>query len=193
MFIACKQPEKSKQIMQEALNVYLDAKLSETKRVDSSLILTNKALRLDKNNFSALNHKTALLFRKKDVKGLIQNTEELIKLTNKPYYLGQKGVLLEFQGDTVNAKECYSRALNQYEQLLSNNQKNFDLQLEYATMLQMANDSAKASKVFQDLKSMDLEDYQIEIIDINKENLNFKEQMLKYLKGEIGYDQLEKQ
>lgn len=95
------------------MDVYIYSELDDDIKVDSSLVLTNKALEFDDQNFSALNHKAILLFRKKDSKGLIQVADKLIELTDKPFYLGQKAMYLELEDKPQEAKEYYSRALTQ--------------------------------------------------------------------------------
>lgn len=187
---ACRQTEKSKETMKQAMDVYLFAELNDSIKIDSSLKLTNKALAFDDQNFSALNHKATLLFRKKDSKGLFQVADILIDLTNKPFYYGQKAIYLELEGKTQEAKEYYSKAIKKYNELLKSDSLNFDLMIEYVGILEASGDSLKADKILSLMKEMDFKDYQIEMIDLYKEQAVSKKQLIKYWTGEIEYEQI---
>jgi len=188
--ISCRQSEKSQEMMKQAMDVYLYSEVKDDVKIDSSLALTNKALEFDNQNFSALNHKTILLFRKKDSKGLIQVSDKLIEITDKPFYLGQKAMYLELQGNSHEAEEFYSRAIAKYQEYLKTDTLNFDLMIEYVGILEASGDTLKADKILSDMKEMDFEDYQIEMLDMYKEQSVSKEQLVKYWTGEIKYDQI---
>ena len=90
------------------MDVYLNGELEDSLKTERSLSLTNRALELDEENLQALNHKATLLFRKKDIDGLIEIADKLIRLKpEKPFYLGQKAIYLELkvvqrrQGNTM--------------------------------------------------------------------------------------------
>ena len=187
---SCRQSEKSKEAIKQAMDVYLNAELNDDIKVDSSLALTNKALDFDDQNFRALNHKATLLFRKKDSKGLIKVADKLIELTDKPFYLGQKGIYLELEGKTQEAKEYYSRAIEKYEDFLISDTLNFDLMIEYVGILEASGNSLKADKILTEIKQMDFEDYQIHMVELYKEQAISKEQLIKYWTGEIEYEQI---
>lgn len=176
--------------MKQAMDVYLYAELDDDIKVDSSLALTNKVLESDDQNLSALNHKATLLFKKKDSKGLIQVADKLIELTDKPFYLGQKAMILEFEGKIEKANEYYSKAIEKYDGYLKTDTLNFDLFIEYVEILEAYGDSAKADKILTDMKEMDFEDYQIEMIELYKEQAISKKQLIKYWSGEIKYEQI---
>ena len=188
--ISCRQTEKSKEVMKQVMDVYLYAELDDDIKIDSSLALTNKALEFDDQNFSALNHKATLLFRKKDSKGLIQVADKLIELTDKPFYLGQKAMFLELEGKIDEANEYYSRAIEKYDDYLKTDTLNFDLLIEYVGILEASGDTTKVNKILNDMKEMDFEDYQIEMIDLYKEQAVSKKQLIKYWTGEIEYEQI---
>jgi len=187
---SCRQSEKSEEVMKQALNIYYRSKLNADAEIDSSFALTNKALELDDKNVSALNHKITLLFRKKNSKGLIKVSDKLIQLIDKPYYLGQKAMFLELDGKLNEAQEYYSKAIQKYEELLKTDTLNFDLMFEYVWILEAAEDTVKANKILTEMRELDFEDYQIEILDIYKEQSVSKEQVIKYWNGEITYDQI---
>lgn len=176
--------------MKQAVDVYLSSELKEYIKIDSSLALTSKALDYDDQNFTALNHKSTLLFRKKDSKGLIEIADKLIELTGKPFYLGQKAMFLELEGDFQEAEKYYSRAIEKYQEYLKTDTSNFDLMVEYVGILEASGDTSKADKILTDMKEMDFEDYQIEMIDLYKEQAVSKEDIFKYWIGEIEYEQI---
>lgn len=176
--------------MKQAMDVYFYSELEDYIKIDSSLSLTNKALEYDNQNFNAFNHKTTLLFRKKDSKGLIQVANKLIELTDKPFYLGQKAMFLELEGQIDKANEYYSKAIEKYDNYLKTDTLNFDLLIEYVGILEASGDTTKANKILTDMKEMDFEDYQIEMIDLYKEQAVSKKQLIKYWTGEIEYEQI---
>lgn len=188
--ISCSQPERSKEMMEQAINVYLDSELDDQTKVDSSLLLTNKALEFDDKNFSVLNHKATLLFRKKDSKGLIQVADKLIEMSDKPFYLGQKAMYLELEGETDEAKEYYSRAITKYQKYLKTDNLNFDLMIEYVAVLEASGDTLQANQILADMKEMDFKEYQLEILDFYQNKSASKEQLIKYWEGEIEYEQI---
>ena len=189
--VSCRQPEKSKELMNQAIDVYLVSELDDNIKIDSSLLLTNQALEFDNQNFSAINHKTTLLFRKKDANGLIEAVDELIKLRPEtPLFLGQKAMYLELQGDIEGAKDYYDKAIHKYQEHLETDTLNFDLMVEYVGILEASGDTLTADKTLTKMKEMDFEDYQKEILDLYKEEFVSKKQLLRYWKGEIEYDQI---
>ena len=187
---SCRQSEKSQETMKQAMDVYLYAELNDDIKIDSSLVLTNKALEFDDQNFSALNHKATLLFRKKDSKGLIQVADKLIELSDKPFYQGQKAMFLELEGEIDEANEYYSKAIEKYDDYLKTDTLNFDLLIEYVGILEASGDTTKANKILTNMKEMDFEDYQIEMIGLYKEQAVSKKQLIKYWAGEIEYEQI---
>ena len=114
-----RQTEESNEVMKQAMEVYLFSGLSDSIKVDSSLDLTNKALDLDNQNIQAFNHKSTLLLRKRDIEGMIEVADELIKLRpKKSLYLGQKAIFFELKGDLTTANRYYKKALNKYQEYL---------------------------------------------------------------------------
>lgn len=177
-------------MMKQAMDVYLYSVLDDSVKIDSALSLTNKALELDDQNFNALNHKMILLFRKKDLEGLIQVVDIIIQLTEKPLYLGQKAMYLELSNKSDEAKEYYDKAIDKYQEYLKTDSLNFDLLIEYVGILEASDDTVKADKILNEMKQMYFEDYQKDILEIYKGQYVSKEQVFKYWKGEIEYDQI---
>lgn len=166
---SCRQTEKSKEVMKEAIDVYLSSDLANTIKIDKSLELTNKALMLDNQNISALTHKTTLLFRKKDINGLLQTVDDLIKLRpEKPYYLAQKALYLELRGDSSRATEYYNSALTKYQDHLKSDSIDFNLLLEYVGLLEVTGDTTSAKEILTKMQRMDFDDSQREILSMYK-------------------------
>lgn len=180
--------------MEQALDVYLSSELEDDIKIDRSLALANKALELDGQNIAALNHKATLLFRKKDSEGIIQVADRLIELRpENPLYLGQKAVYLELAGDSQEATAYYARAIGQYQEYLKTDSLNFDLLIEYIGVLEASGDTMMAGNVLNDMKEMNFEEHQKEMLDLYMEQSLSKEQLFKYWKGEIEYDQIGKE
>lgn len=172
------------------MDIYLFSELREDIKIESSLGLINKALRLDDENCLALNHKAIILFRKKDSKGLIRISDKLFQITDNPFYLGQKAIYLELEGKSRQAEEYYSRALDKYPKFLKSDTLNFDFMIEYIEILEASGATLKADKVLNDMKQMDFEDYQKEKLEVYKEESISKERIAKYWAGEIKYDEI---
>jgi tetratricopeptide (TPR) repeat protein len=161
-----------------------------------SLALTNKALDLDDQNVSALNHKTTLLFAKRDIDELLLTVNALISLRpEKPYYLGQKALYLEINGNSSEAREYYDSALNKYERYVKSDSLNFNLLLEYVQILVFAGNTSLADESLEKMTRMNFDDDQIKILNgyinqVHPKQQVAKEALMKYWKGEIGYEQL---
>ena len=191
LIYSCAPKENPNDIIQQAINIYLSPNIEENIKIDSSLFLTNEALKIDNQNFDALSHKATLLFRKKDLSGLIELTNEMIDLRpDYPIYVRQHALLLEIQGNTNEAQQLYKKSIEGYQKLIKTDPNNFDLLLEYYGSLEASGDSIGADSLLVNLKRMKLEDYQNEILDQYKDQYISKNEIIKYWKGEINYDQL---
>jgi tetratricopeptide (TPR) repeat protein len=195
--ISCRQTEKSNEVMKEALGIYLSSELADSIKIEKSLELTNRALDLDNESISALTHKTTLLFRKRDIDGLLQTIDDLIKLRpEKPYYLVQKAIYLELNGDNSIANEYYDSAFNKYQKHLKIDSLDFNLWLEYVGLLEVTGDTTSASETLARMDSTNFGDSQKEMLSIyrtkvHKSQLLSKAKLRKYWTGEIGYEQIE--
>jgi tetratricopeptide (TPR) repeat protein len=183
--------------MKEALEVYINYDLADNDRFERSLELTNRALELDNQNISALTHKTTLLVRKKDIDGLLQTVDHLIKLRpEKPYYLVQKALFLESKGDSSLANEYYESALNKYQNHLKSDSLDFNLLLEYVGLLEVTGDTTSASETLAKMENMNIDDPHREILNVYENQIHkrqsfSREVMAKYWAGEITYEQVE--
>jgi tetratricopeptide (TPR) repeat protein len=149
--------------LNEALNVYASGPY-DTSKIAMSLALTNKALDLDDQNVSALNHKTTLLFAKRDIDELLLTVNALISLRpEKPYYLGQKALYLEINGNSSEAREYYDSALNKYERYVKSDSLNFNLLLEYVQILVFAGNTSLADESLEKMTRMNFDDDQIKM------------------------------
>ena len=173
------------------MDVYLFSDLADSIKVEKSLALTNKALELDDHNLPAFNHKVTLLFIKKDMEGLLKISDYLIQLMpKKPFYLGQKALYLELKGDTLQAREYYNRSLAMYQEYVTNDSLDFNLMMEYVGILETSGDTTLAKITLNKMEHMDFDDSQKQIIDLAKQQSFKKEQLKKYLDGEIEYSQI---
>lgn len=178
--------------MKEAVDVYLSSELADSIKTEKSLELTNRALELDNQNISALTHKATLLFRKKDIDGLLQTADNLIKLRpERPYYLVQKALYLELKGDSSLADEYYNNALNKYLNHLKVDSLDFNLLLGYVGLLDVTGDTTSARKTLTRMESMNFGDSEKEILRAYVRSFFSKDVLTKYWKGEITYDQIE--
>ena len=191
-FLSCQQPDdRSEKELQKAMDVYLNGELEDSLKTERSLSLTNRALELDEENLQALNHKATLLFRKKDIDGLIEIADKLIRLKpEKPFYLGQKAIYLELKGSSKEARKYYEKAIRTYQEILKTENPDFDLMLEYVSILEASGDTLTANKTLEKMKEMDFEDYQKEMVDLYKEQAVPKERLIKYWNGEIQYEDI---
>lgn len=177
--------------MKEAMDVYLLSNPPENDNVEKSLALTNEALELDDHNLSAWDHKVRILFYKRDLKGLLKVSDDLIELMpNRPYYLGQKALYLELNGDTAQAKEFYDKSISMYQQYIKTDSLDFNLMMEYVTFLEASGDTTLSGRTLKKMQRMNYDDYQKQVIQAVKQQRVQKERMKSYLSGEISYDQI---
>ena len=190
---ACWQTEKSKELINQAIDIFLFSSLDETIKIDSSLSLTKKALELDDENISVLTHMVTLLFLKRDGEGLIKVADKLIQLKpNVPTHIEQKAVYLELMGEYEEAMIYFDKAEKIYEELLNDDPLNFGIMLGYVGCLEYSGNVPKANSLLEKMKKMNFEDYQLEILEHYKEQFVSKEQLMKYWSGEIDINQLTK-
>jgi len=146
--VACKgQENESKELVKKANNFFMKSNLDEKVKVDSCLILVNKAIETDGENFGAYYAKSTFLVFKKDIEGLLKNNEKMIQLRPKqPYWKIQRGFYLELSGEKVEAEKSYDQAILEYQNLFlePNQNKEFNLRMEYLTALEAKGDLKKA-------------------------------------------------
>ncbi|MEX2231419.1 MAG: hypothetical protein WD824_04630 [Cyclobacteriaceae bacterium] len=190
--ISCQQADKSNELMKKAMDVYLFSESSEEVKLDSSLSLTNMALKVDDENISAYAHKAMLLFRKKDIHGLLETNSKMQELRpTKPFYVAQRALYYELDGDSLKSEDYYKRALREYEKYLEQDSLDFNLRLEYIGILESYGDTVSASSNLQRMRQFDYPEEQREILEFYEPNAAWKEQLLKFWNGELEYDEIQ--
>jgi tetratricopeptide (TPR) repeat protein len=190
--ISCQQTDKSNELMKKAMDVYLFSESSEEVKLDSSLSLTNMALKVDDENISAYTHKAMLLFRKKDIHGLLETNSKMLELRpTKPFYLAQRALYYELDGDSLKSEEYYKRAISEYEKYLQQDSLDFNLRLEYIGILESYGDNISASAMLQRMNGFDYSEEQKEILEFYELNAAWKEQLLKFWNGELEYHEIQ--
>ena len=190
--ISCQQTGKSNELMKKAMDVYLFSELSEEEKLDSSLSLTNMALKVDDENISAYTHKAMLLFRKKDIHGLLETNAKMLEFRpTKPFYLAQRALYHELDGDSLKAEEYYTRALTAYEKYLEQDSLDFNLRLEYIGILESYGDTVSASSNLQRMRQFDYPEEQKKMLELYEQKSASKEQLVRFWNGEIDYDEIE--
>lgn len=172
--------------------MYLFSESSEEVKLDSSLSLTNMALKVDDENISAYAHKAMLLFRKKDIHGLLETNSKMQELRpTKPFYVAQRALYYELDGDSLKSEDYYKRALREYEKYLEQDSLDFNLRLEYIGILESYGDTVSASSNLQRMRQFDYPEEQREILEFYEPNAAWKEQLLKFWNGELEYDEIQ--
>lgn len=183
--------EKPDTFLKKALDIYYSSELEDSIKLDSSLAFTKKALESNSKNVDALLHQQLLFLRMKDINSLLETNDALISLRpNIPTFLAQKAIYLELKGDSINSVIAFKKALSKYEEYLKNDTLNFDLRFEYIQMLEAYGDSISANRNLEIMNTLTLEAYQIEILEIYKQQPSFKTQLIKYWNGEISFKQI---
>jgi len=191
LLCSCSSSEESKGQLDEALFIYYQSELDEETKIDSSLILVNKALQFDDENFKAHSHKQELQFRKRDLKGIIETTDKLIKLRpNYPDLLGQKAFLLELVGDSITSKKLYQKSLSLYEEYIEEDDSDFNLKISYLGMLQASGDTTSANYLFKEMKENAETDWQRFTLEGWRKVVISNETIAKYWNGEIEYEEV---
>ncbi len=187
----CQMTKESNAMMLKAHEVYLNFGLETPVRVDSSLKLTIRALELDVKNVSALEHKSTILLIKKDINGLLENVDKLLAISPKhAQRLGHKGLYLALKGDVKGANMYYQKSIALSRENLKVDSLNFKLLIDYVSTLALSGDTVTAKLALDRMENMPLNDTEKIFLDLLRSELNIKERMFKYWKGEITYNQM---
>ncbi len=183
--ISCKgQKNESIELVKKANSFFMESNLDEKVKIDSCLVLINKAIEIDNENFNAYYSKSKFLTFKKDIKESIKNNEKMIKLRpNQPLWKMQRGLFFDIDGNQTEAEKNYIIGITEYENLLKTELKNdFNLRMEYLTALETAGDLKKAEKELEKI-SRDFPDN--EILKVYKTEYKFKtkEQLIEMWKN----------
>ncbi|NIK93627.1 hypothetical protein GZ212_15810 [Mangrovimonas sp. CR14] len=188
---SCDNIEKSDELYKRAINVYALSDLPNETKIDSSLALTNLALKYNADNVKALEHKTAMLFQIRDLQGAIETTDKIItELPKEPYYIFQNAILLYVDGDSLQADKLKNEAMLLYQDKLQKDINNFDLRFNYITYLEGIGDTISANRQLNILKDNHLEDYQREILENRPREINSIDRMREYFSGTLELNEL---
>jgi len=172
--VSCKgQENESKELLKKANNLFMKSNLDEKTKIDSCLILVNKAIEINEDNFNAYYTKSKFLTFKKDIKESIKNNEKMLELRpNQPLWKMQRGLFFDIDGNKTEAEKNYKIGIAEYESLLKTELKNdFNLRMEYLTALEITGDIKKAEKELENI-SRDFPDN--EILKVYKAEYKFK-------------------
>ncbi|WP_438968802.1 tetratricopeptide repeat protein [Nonlabens sp.] len=157
---------EAEEISVKAFEVYMDFSLDNDVRLDSALLLFDKALELDDQNFTALNNKIGIYAEKKDIKGLLDTNARLIEMfPERPLYKIQRGLFLLINKEIIKGEAILDQALIEYESQLKSDISNFDFNIEYIWALS-ANEKYDAAQAHLNLmKKHTYQDFQHYILD----------------------------
>lgn len=146
--VSCKgQKKESKELVKKANTIFWKSKHDKKFKIDSCLVLINKAIEIDDENFGAYEAKSSFLAYKKDIKGLLKNNEKMIELHPKqPLWKIHRGLYLELNGEKVEAEKYYDQGISEYQNLLLDPKQNneFNLRMEYLSAIETKGDLKKA-------------------------------------------------
>jgi len=145
---------KAKAFVKQANQVFLDFNLDEEKKLDSCIVLIDKAIKIDETYFNAYYTKTQFLTQKKDIKGLLKNNEKMISLRpTQPLWKIQRGLFFDIDGNNVEAEKYYAIGIKEYESLLEKPElkKDFNFRMEYVTALEGKGEIANAEKELENI------------------------------------------
>lgn len=123
-------------------------------KIDSAILLLNKATELDSLYFFGYSNKIQFLMIKKDFSRLLETNQRIQELRpNQPNWIIQRAMILELSGEIDNANAEYKKGINEYEEII-NSEKNlpWEFELEFAQSLVMANNYDKALEIINRLK-----------------------------------------
>ena len=182
LIYGCKNPEQSKLLTQEAQQVFFSQDLENQIKIDSTLKLINQAIELDNENLSALETKIIVLTEKRDIEELLKTNSKIIDLRpNQPYWKLQQGLFLELKGNKNAADKIYQQAAKDYENLINGKLTDFDLNMEYLTLLSLNNDLKKANSHLDLMKAFNYEEFQNQIL--NHYEIETKEKVFEMWNG----------
>ena len=168
--ISCNQNFSDKEIEQEAQSNYkpnsesieLNNKALEiskfqrydTLKVDSALLLLDKATELDSLYFLGYANKVQFLMFKQDFQRLLENNKKIRELRpNQPNWIIQHGLILELSDEIDKANKEYKIGINEYEKIMNSDANlSWEFELEFAQSLVIANNYEEAQKIINRLK-----------------------------------------
>lgn len=185
-------PIESKRLTQQAFDLYIfEVELEATTRIDSALLLFDKAIKLDNKNATALEHKITVLFEQKRIGELISASKSLIKIKpNKPLYKLQKGMFLLAKGETSESTELFKKALIEYEDQLDGDLSDFDFNMEYINALTINNKFDKAQTHLNLMKEENYLEFQNQILKSYVIQVGARAKMIEYFNSDKTVDDM---
>ena len=172
--VSCNGQEKeAKDLVKKANDFFMKSKLEENVKIDSCLVLIDKAIKIDESYFNAYYTKSKLLTRKKDIKESIKNNAKMIELRpQQPVWKIQRGLFYDIDGNKTEAEKNYKIGITEYENLLKTELKNdFNFRMEYLSALETKGELNKAKLELENI-SQDFPNN--EILKVYKTEYKFK-------------------
>jgi hypothetical protein len=172
--VSCNGQEKeAKELVKKANDIFMKSNLEENVKIDSCLILVNKAIKIDESYFNAYYTKSKFLTWKKDIKESIKNNVKMIELRpNQPLWKIQRGLFFDIDGNKTEAEKNYKIGITEYENLLKTEVKNdFNFRMEYLIALETKGEINKAKLELENI-SRDFPNN--EILEVYKTEYKFK-------------------
>ncbi len=123
-------------------------------KVDSAILLLDKATALDSLYFFGYSNKIQFLMIKQDFPRMLETNKRIRELRpNQPNWTIQRALILELSGEIEQANTEYKKGINEYERILDSEENlSWEFELEFAQSLVMANNYDKAQKIIKRLK-----------------------------------------
>ena len=172
--VSCNGQEKeAKDLVKKANDFFMKSNLEENVKIDSCLVLVNKAIKIDESYFNAYYTKSKFLTWKKDIKESIKNNAKMIELRpHQPLWKIQSGLFFDIDGNKTEAEKNYTIGVTEYENLLKTELKNdFNFRMEYLSALETKGEINKAKLELENI-SRDFPNN--EILNVYKTEYKFK-------------------
>ena len=172
--VSCNGQEKeAKDLVKKANDFFMKSKLEENVKIDSCLVLIDKAIKIDESYFNAYYTKSKFLTWKKDIKESIKNNAKMIELRpQQPVWKIQRGLYYDIDGNKTEAEKNYKVGITEYENLLKTELKNdFNFRMEYLSALETKGELNKAKLELENI-SQDFPNN--EILKVYKTEYKFK-------------------
>lgn len=184
LLFSCDNNEKSNELVKKANGIFINSELNNKIRIDSSLSVINKAIKLNEYNFRAYEAKFIILSEKKDVDGMLKSSSKLIELRpNQPYWKLKKGFVLDLKNQPKKANDYYLKSIKEYKSLFEEGFNSFDLKLEYITALRAINQKDKVDSILSKMKTEYRSETQKQILEFYKNDTLTKEKIINIWKN----------
>lgn len=190
--LGCKQEKDTSEYINRAIEIFINSNNTDTIKLDTSIMLLNKALQVNNKDEYALELKSAILFKLRKGKELIDVADNLIQINPKnPRYISKKALYLDLTGRKMKADSLYQDAIHIYQELIEKEENNFNLKLEYLGTLEAMNDTIATSHYLSELKTQNWNSTQNQILnEYNKSTISIS-RMYEFWEGKLEYDEME--